>query len=53
LNKAQGLINGALTVAQDLLLQSQEPVEIDASVMQDGSDLSELKAKTFQPDNLV
>jgi hypothetical protein len=36
-----------------LLPASQKPVEIDALVMQDGTDLSELKAKTFQPNNLV
>jgi hypothetical protein len=47
------LIDGVLTIEQDFFLQSQKPIEIDALVMQDGTDLSELKAKTFQPNNLV
>jgi hypothetical protein len=47
------LIDGVLTIEQDCFLQSQKPIEIDALVIQDGTDLSELKAKTFQPNNLV
>ena len=42
-----------LTIEQDFFLQSQKPIEIDALIMQDGADLSELKAKTFQPNNLM
>jgi hypothetical protein len=41
------LIDGVLTIEQDFFLQSQKSIEIDALVMQDGTDLSELKAKTF------
>jgi pimeloyl-ACP methyl ester carboxylesterase len=42
-----------LTIEQDFFLQNQKPIEIDALIMQDGADLSELKAKTFQPNNLM
>lgn len=52
-NQAQRLVDRALAVVQSFFLQSQKAIEVDAFVMQDGTDLSELKAKSLQPNNLV